>query len=75
MAGLGSYTTTELKHELEKRANPKFKEILFEHTSYLQEEIAKSLPCNPTPETFALATCLKRIKTKLKENSIPFEEY
>ena len=69
MASLGSFTTAELKHEIEKRSNPKYKEILFEHIRYLEEEVTKN-----QPDAFTLHTNLKRIKTRLKENLLPLED-
>jgi hypothetical protein len=69
MASLGSFTTSELKHELEKRANPKYKEILFDHIRYLEDELLNNA------ESLTLHVHLKRIKTRLKENLLPLEDY
>jgi|WetSurMetagenome_2_1015567.scaffolds.fasta_scaffold221812_4 hypothetical protein len=67
MASLGSFTTAELKHELEKRANPKYKEVLFEHIRFLEQESSKD-------NFIEMAVCLKRIKTSLKEHLLPYQE-
>jgi len=71
MASLGSFTSNELKAELEKRANPKYKEILFDHICFLEEELTKN---NSEPEAFTFHSCLRRIKTRLKENLLPLED-